>query len=213
MKVPDQILDRIKGNLFKYAPEVYLHRTFYKTIFYLSRDRIFNYFNYRWALEKTKKVSHEPPETLIVETTNLCNAKCTMCIIPVMGRTRGSMSQELFGKIIEDASRSGIRLISLQHIGEPLIDEKLFDRIRLIKKYGLKVMFHTNGSLLDVEKAKLILETGVDIVGISLDAFSKETYQSVRKGLSFEEVKRNVINLMDIKKRKKASLPFVQQLF
>lgn len=123
------------------------------------------------------------------------------------------MSQELFEKIAKDASRSGIGLICLNNIGEPLMDERLFERIRLLKKYGLKVMLHTNGSLLDEERGRLMLETGVDNVGISLDAFSKETYERIRIGLSFKEVVENTMNLVEMKKRKNARSPLIKVNF
>ena len=204
------ILDRVKGYFFRYAPEAFLRKGFYKTVFYLSRNRAFNSLNNRWAIKRIEKLSGKPPGNLVIESTNLCNAKCAMCIIPIMKRARGSMSPKLFEKIVKDASRCKVGLINLQYVGEPLMDERLFERIRLIKKYGLNVMFHTNGSLMDEEKSRLILETGVNVVGISIDALSKETYKKIRRGLPFEKVVENVLNLMEMKKREKASLPVVK---
>ncbi len=120
-----------RDTLFRHAPGVCLNRSFLKAILYLSRNRIFNWFNYNRALGRTKSAGVWPPGTLIIETTNLCNARCTMCTHYVMRRARGSMSQRLFEKIIKDASKVGIGMINLQYLGEPLMDEKLFDRIRL----------------------------------------------------------------------------------
>lgn len=207
------ILDRIKDSTFKYAPGVYLKSGLYKTVWNLKGNRIFNRLNYRSALKKIKERSGKPPGSLYIETTTLCKAKCAMCGLTVMKREKGSMNQQLFEKIIEDASRSGIRLICLNNLGETLMDERLFERIRLIKKYGLKVMFHTNGVLLDEEKARLILETGVDIVGVSIDAFSKETYERIRTGLSFEKVVKNTISLAERKRKEEVSLPLVKVNF
>lgn len=205
-----KLLDRIKGCLFKSASEVYLHKTFQKAVLYLSRNRGFNYLNYLKALREIKRSSNKPPAAIDIESINLCNARCTMCTVPAMKRARGSMNKELFEKIVKDASRSGIELINLQNMGEPFLDRDLFERVRFVKRCGLQVMFHTNGSLMDEEKAKLLIETGVDIVTISLDALSKETYERIRKGLPFEEVTKNVMNLMETKRKKKAPLPVVK---
>jgi MoaA/NifB/PqqE/SkfB family radical SAM enzyme len=204
-------LDWIKGRLLKHASKIYHRKGLYRAVvFGLSRNRAFNYLNYKWAVRRIRRLHQSPPQTLLIESTNSCNAMCSMCAFPFMKRQKGYMSQEVFEKIVEDASRSGIELINLQSMGEPLLDRKFFERVRLIKQHGLKVMFHTNGSLLDKEKAGLTLEAGVDMVSISIDAFTKETYERIRRGLSLEEVVKNVTNLMEMKKRQKRQLPIVK---
>ena len=58
----------------------------------------------------------------------------------------------------------------------------------------------SNGSVVDKEKADKTLESGLDEINFSLDSCDKETYESIRKGLNFETVVKNVSYLFEEKK-------------
>ena len=51
-------------------------------------------------MKRQHKVAY--PWLVSVETTNHCSANCVFCPNSALARDKGSMSQELFEKIIED---------------------------------------------------------------------------------------------------------------
>ena len=75
------------------------------------------------------------PEFLNIETINQCNLNCVMCPIDKMTRARGTMSMELYEKIIEECRNYThiIKNFSLFMQGEPLLDNLLERRIKIAK--------------------------------------------------------------------------------
>ena len=150
------------------------------------------------------------PDIVLIENTNLCNAKCVMCPNIKMKRKKDVMSFNLYKKIIDECKTFGIQRIQLAGTGEPLIDPLLFERISYAKKIGIKeVNIFTNASLLNKEKQENLLMSGVDLVHLSIDSFTRETYEKIRCGLFFEEVKENVLSFLRMKKERKYSKPFI----
>jgi len=136
------------------------------------------------------------PETIYIETTNYCNARCYMCPHEKMARGRGTMSWEVFARIVEECRQfEGVGLNFILHKdGEPLMDSLLFKRIAHLKSVlpGSRIHFNTNAMLLTEEKVLQILDSGLDSITFSVDGASPETYEKIRRGLNFETVNRNI---------------------
>ncbi|MBU0994022.1 MAG: radical SAM protein [Proteobacteria bacterium] len=129
------------------------------------------------------------PTHLALETTAHCNGKCTFCPSPHMRRKRGVMTPNLFRRIIEDARQIGtIQFITHGGMGEPLLDSHIADRISYEKKQlDTIVQLHTNGSLLTGDRAYALFKAGLDILSISVNAFSAESHRVIT-GLDFHTV-------------------------
>lgn len=136
-----------------------------------------------------------------IETINMCNLRCKMCSLPEMTRKKTIMDMDLFKKIIDDAAESGIKKIWLNLFGEPLLDPLIFSRIKYAKSKSLYAGFNSNGTLLSADKAERLLETGLDEVIFSIDGALKETYERIRVGASFNEVKANIINTIEMRNK------------
>ena len=152
------------------------------------------------------------PKYFELETIRACNARCTMCTIP-QWTTKGSKMQEsLFSKISEEMSHySGwINSVCLSRNGEPLLDKTLAEKIKILKHYGIKnVTFSTNASLLYEEKARELIESGLDDIRFSVDGATKETFEAVRKGLKYEEVLENCLRFIQLR-NERGHIPRVQ---
>lgn len=136
------------------------------------------------------------PKYFTIETCNSCNARCTMCPKSLEeNRPAELMSDELFLRIVEQLApqKDWIESIVLNSDGEPTLDRKLGERIRLLKQAGIKrVTFTTNGALLRGPFATGILEAGVDEVYFSIDSNREEVFNKIRVGLKFPQVRGNV---------------------
>ena len=77
-------------------------------------------------------------------------------------------------------------LVFLQGWGEPLLHPRIWEMVRMVKEEGPKVGFTTNGTLLTSENRQHVMDSGLDIMGISLAGATLETHKKMRRGISFE---------------------------
>jgi len=157
------------------------------------------------------------PNTVYLEVTNCCNAKCHMCPNKTLKRGRGVMAWELFKDVIDRCKsiegKDGLNIF-LHHQGEPLLDPMLIDRILYAKKTLPKsfVSFNSNAGLLTKEKSKQIIEAGLDQVTISIDAASKETYPLIRNGLDYDTTIQNVNDLIKLRNEAGSKMKITLQM-
>ena len=69
---------------------------------------------------------------IILETSNICNAKCVMCPHTFMERNEGIMSDETFNAAVRRIKEAHINplVFILNGFGEPLTDKKIIERIK-----------------------------------------------------------------------------------
>lgn len=149
------------------------------------------------------------PIRLWIETASVCNLRCVMCPNKDYPAARkGVMRLELFKKIIDEA-RHFANDVYLHHRGEPLLNPALFDMIRYARAAGLKTRLHTNGALLDEDKARRLLEAGPDLVSFSVDGFTKDAYERIRGGAVFEQTVANILRLAALRREMKRKKPYI----
>src|SRR4051794_1094403 len=123
------------------------------------------------------------PWHLQVEVSGACNLRCRMCLVryaPAVGRREGALSYEDYLALVD--SMPGLRRLTLQGLGEPLLSPHLLDMIRHAARRGVHVGFNTNGVLLTRPVAEALVEAGTGHVHVSLDGARAETYEDVRHG-------------------------------
>lgn len=118
---------------------------------------------------------------LQIETTTRCNARCVFCPHPTMRRRKEDMERGLFSRIVgQIRSMPEVTDVSLQGLGEPLLDPLIAERIAEVRAQGagLAISLYTNGRLLTSEKAAAIFAAGLDQLVISLNATSAAERQA-----------------------------------
>ncbi|WP_280921208.1 radical SAM/SPASM domain-containing protein [Methanolobus bombayensis] len=146
-----------------------------------------------------------------MEVTNHCNLKCIMCPREIMTRKEGVMDLELFKKVIDDTTKfKKPYLLTLHFSGEPLINKKLPEMIRYAKDKGVPIVkFNSNAMLLDEKMSEQILGSGLDILTIAIES-TKDIHDKFRVGSDFEQVTRNVQNIVEMKKKKGLKKPSIR---
>ena len=136
-----------------------------------------------------------------VEISAVCNASCPYCVLNCYKGERpgGLMDMETFEHL--EPSFKNADLLYLQGWGEPLVHPRFWDMVRRVKSSGAKVGFTTNGILLSPENLSMLLQTNVDIMGISLAGTSRTTNERFRKGCDLEGIDRS---LRELKRMKEA---------
>ncbi|MGB8953245.1 MAG: radical SAM protein [Candidatus Aminicenantales bacterium] len=152
------------------------------------------------------------PFMLLFEVTNDCMLDCVMCLRSQLKEEVGYMSFETFRRIVDGCSRQhSLGLFIFSGMGEPLLHPQWSEMCRYAKFKGIpEVRLITNGHLLTEKKTRDILDNSrLDLISFSLDAFSQETYQAIKRSLKFESVQQNIINFFKMRKEKKKVRPFV----
>ncbi|MDP2939165.1 MAG: aldo/keto reductase [Candidatus Omnitrophota bacterium] len=145
------------------------------------------------------------PRTLQIECTTRCNLSCIMCNHTYWQGKQKDLSFENFKKIIDQFPK--LYKVWMLGFGECLLNKDSLKMLRYLKSKNIKVYFIDNFTLLTKEIARELIELGVEQIWFSIERTTKEAYEKVRIGASFDEVMQNVRNLMELKREFKQKKP------
>jgi radical SAM protein with 4Fe4S-binding SPASM domain len=135
------------------------------------------------------------PTRIDVEPTIRCNFECITCQRTYWDRTAPDMTFEQFQHIYESFPR--IKHLKIQGIGEPMLNRDLWRMVAFAKQRNSFVMTYTNGSYLHVgDNAAHVLNSGLDLLFVSIDGGTRETFESLRRLSSFDLVVENLAALI-----------------
>jgi len=132
-------------------------------------------------------------EYLMLNIPFECNYRCTKCCNSGRSAFRGQpLSFVEIAPLIHEADDLGIRVLVIAGEGEPLMDEKLERIVETAYETGIIPYIFTNGSLLDNDTAKFIVEHNASLV-INMDSLEEEKYETLtqKKG-SFHTAMQNI---------------------
>jgi MoaA/NifB/PqqE/SkfB family radical SAM enzyme len=143
------------------------------------------------------------PRRFSIETLYGCNLECVMCPISLVAkRKKGLMPIDMYRGIINamEPYIPHLEMMDLFGLGEPLLDPLIFRRIKYAKQRDFpSVGISTNADLLDNEKQRHLLASGVDNVIVSIDGAIAETHEAIRVKSSFERVVANCRSLIEMR--------------
>jgi radical SAM protein with 4Fe4S-binding SPASM domain len=151
------------------------------------------------------------PVEYIVETTAKCNLYCPMCPRETHKQPKEDMADEVFERLVQEAGSTGEHMM-LIGLGEPLLDEKIFDRIEYCERHKVSTLLSTNGTLLDEKAAARLLDTPLAHVTLSFDGATKESFEFYRKGARFDKVRDNFVRFARMKHERGAKTQVVVQM-
>lgn len=143
-----------------------------------------------------------------LELTTRCNLHCRTCVRNVWHEPLEDMTDATFERILPGLRHlSDLREVVFGGYGEPFAHPRILDYLAAIKGLGVKITISTNGLLLNEERARALVELGVEGINVSLDGTDPETYADVRRGAKLRTVLRNVETLNWVKAERGTSLP------
>jgi len=154
------------------------------------------------------------PPALQVEITSACNLRCAMCLVryrPPVNKVTGALPLELYGRLLDEIP--GLRRLTLQGLGEPLLSPYLLDMVRLAKRRGIAVGFNSNATLLSRSRADELVAAGLDWLHVSLDGARAGTYEAIREGADFDKVVANLAGLVAAKRAVGGDKPWIRVVF
>ena len=154
------------------------------------------------------------PSHLQLEITSACNLRCMMCLVryrPPVNKLAGAMPLPLFHRLVDEVP--GLRRLTLQGLGEPLLSPYLPEMIRTAVGRGITVGFNTNATLLTGRRSRELVESRVDWLHVSLDGAHAGAYEAIRDGASFDAVLANLAGLVRAKHEAASSTPWIRVVF
>lgn len=165
----------------------------------------------------------EFPSQIIADITEVCNLACLHCPHPEFKQSEHyagrHLSPELNSKMVEEVRNHGkgvTQYIRYTSNGEPLLHPNGYDMIEeAVRLSGVYVTLTTNGTVMNEIRTQRLLEAGVHLIDISIDAFRPETYAQIRRNGNLEVTRENVLRLIHwVKEAKSATrvvVSFVEQ--
>jgi len=159
-----------------------------------------------YRLGRTYVLGH--PYILFVDTLNVCNLHCPLCPtgVGMNGRKKGAMTKEVFERVLKELGPYAIEMF-LYNWGEPLLHPDTFFFIREAEELGIRTILSSNMNVLDEEKCREMIRSGLQRLIISMDGVTSEAYRTYRIGGNLEEVKKNVKLLTRMKDRLGSTRP------
>ncbi len=139
---------------------------------------------------------HRPATQLTkvyIEPTVACNLGCITCFRNEWDQPMGSMSDATFTSILDGLKElDPVPSVYFGGIGEPLTHPRTVDWVKQIKALGAKVELITNGTTLTEKISRKLIDSGLDVLWVSLDGASPETFEDVRPGADLSSISRNL---------------------
>lgn len=133
----------------------------------------------------------EVPFSIQIDICSACNMKCNFCFhsdleaIKRAGVTFGFMPYELFVHIIDDMKQcwngKKVKKLRLFKVGEPLLNPHVCEMVRYAKEADVAecIEITTNGTLLNKEMSRGLIDAGLDILNISVNGIHEGQYRDV----------------------------------
>ncbi len=133
---------------------------------------------------------------LYIEPTSRCNLACRTCIRNTWAEAMGDMDMETFHRLAHGLSRfPHLESAMFGGLGEPTAHPRILEMIGAVKALGLRAEMTTNATLLDDALVDGLLRERLDMLWISLDGTTEESFETIRSGASFPRVLENVERL------------------
>ena len=120
-------------------------------------------------------------------------------------------------KILNELKGKGIYELGLVGLGEPLLDRKLSDHIKMIDEYARdfeRISINTNAVALSQDKAELICKSSINHITFSLNALNEDEYENLMGRNCFERVINNIRTFLKIRdEQKRTDLMVNVQIF
>ncbi len=137
--------------------------------------------------------------SVLIEPVYGCNLRCKYCwgSGAIHAKRPGLMSQEVFRRAV-DSLPDTVETVTFSLVGEPLLHPDLGNMIDYAHRKRRRVLLFTNGTRLTGERLRMVAESKLSVVNISIEP-DPETARENR-GMDLDEVRANVRELYRLKR-------------
>ena len=122
------------------------------------------------------------------------------------------MSLELFEKILDSMGNHLVKVV-LYAWGEPLLNENIYDMVRLSQDRNIGTMISTNLNTFRKRDTEKLFWSGLEHLIVSVDGMTPTAYKKYRKGGDVERVMGNLQHILNEKRRRGKRFPVVEMQY
>jgi MoaA/NifB/PqqE/SkfB family radical SAM enzyme len=147
-----------------------------------------------------------PQQVSLIYGVAACNIGCKFCNLTQRTYHKELMTREILTAAVDGIDDEYGNRISLTPHTEPLLIKEYLNQIEYVaaRKPNANVGFNTNGVLLGSDLAHQLVDSGAKHVHISLNMATREDYLWFTGKDYFEQVVRNIDNLLEIRANSKS---------
>jgi radical SAM protein with 4Fe4S-binding SPASM domain len=166
--------------------------------------------SYWWSKLFKRSVLLGSPFSLSIEPTTACNLACPECPsgLKQFSRPTGKLDLVLHRQMLAQVKKS-VFYVNYYFQGEPFLHPQFLDLIREAKLAKMYTATSTNAHFIDKAKALEIIDSGLDRLIISVDGITQATYEQYRVNGSLSKVLEASAFLVQAKKERSSSTPFL----
>lgn len=150
----------------------------------------------------------------------ICNSNCSRCPVGLSKRGEMGVDQKgefdpkkrcffpfgLFPKIADEVAQHPGSILRFHGRGEPLLHPHFVEMVAYANRVGVGcITSFTNAIALDDAMANSLLDAGIDLLELSIDAYSEDLYRKFRGTDHFRQVVSNGENLIRKRNRRQSS--------
>ena len=129
---------------------------------------------------------------LYIEPTSKCNLACTMCFRKTwFDEVFADMDISVFDKCMNTMPDS-VETVFFGGMGEPLHHKDIIYMVQCVSSKGKNVELLTNGTLLAPDMVVKLLDAGLNMLWVSIDAFDAVDYEDIRQQSNYQLINRNI---------------------
>ena len=145
-----------------------------------------------------------------LEPATGCNLRCRMCQVPDYPKEMfKNMPLAKFRHVFDQIQPIKV---ALSGAGEPFLNPELLEIVRYAASHGASVLTTTNFTLC-TNRLEEIVDSGLSLIKISLDAARPETYEKIRGRDFHARIVRDIRELQRLKQEKRSDTPYVRVQF
>ena len=178
----------------------------------LSYNGKFKRYRELWKKAGNYEILTSFPLHLDIELSGICNLKCDFCFQNgLINKPLGLMDFDLFKQIIDEGVEKGLCAIKLQIRGESFLHPQIFDCIAYAKDKGIMdVQITTNGTLLNKNRIREVLDSGIDAIIFSVDSHHGDSFSQKHNSKNYSSVERSIKELLKLRAKLGKERPWVR---
>ena len=185
-------------SVYKNGLESYLRDSITEKMIELYGD---DYLTYREQWNDPEFIPPKGPLHLDIDLVDSCNQRCAMCHQSYRSRTGQSLDLRLAQELIAEGVSLGMRSVNIGAASEPLLQMHGVSELlsACVRHNVIDTFLHTNGMLLDHGKSKLLLNSRLKHLCISVDAATSGTYKAQRGIDALDLVEANIADFLSLR--------------
>ena len=209
---PVDRLEKARTRLLRVGELATRHRESF--VRHATPEKVLNLAKVFWERYRLRTEVRSYPFEIVLDITNRCNLRCPLCVTGQHKNERpyGAMAFDDFRRLVDELAPYLFKA-RLHSWGEPLLHGELMNMLEYLTSKNVGSEISTNLLLFRKEDALRLVDSGIEMLVVSMDGTTQEVYEAYRKGGRLETVMENIRALAEAKRSRGSRFPVIEVQF